>query len=217
MHVHSRTVFVILSFLAFALAQGSTSSLQSASNPTPTTSTLASGSTSASGSSITSLSGASSLISGSPNGTFSITTTSSANYPSLSGYPTCVSQCLEIATSNANCTSVVSVNCYCNNTNFTNSIVSCVAQQCYNNIKQAETLAQQFCNLANYSTSLTFPSPPPTSSLASTSTAPTTSVTGPATSNAGVANAVAIDWSNTRTLVNMCVTIGGVILGAALL
>ncbi|RDB25598.1 hypothetical protein Hypma_006591 [Hypsizygus marmoreus] len=129
----------------------------------------------------------STTASGSGNGT-STTSTSTAQFPSLSGYSPCVSNCLAVGSSSANCTSVVQVDCFCKSKRYTPAIVKCIANACPAELLTAESLAQKFCDLASHSTSLSFPSTSITSSSTSTSsgtTPPATSANGttpPATS-----------------------------------
>jgi len=127
--------------------------------------------------------------SGSGNSSTSASSTSTAQYPSLSGVPPCVSQCLETAISTSNCTSVIDVNCFCISGKFPKAIVSCVSTTCPTELNSTESLAQQFCNIASASPSLTFPLPT-TSSTATSGSAiatviPTTATSSPATSQTG--------------------------------
>ncbi|KII95431.1 hypothetical protein PLICRDRAFT_214728 [Plicaturopsis crispa FD-325 SS-3] len=132
--------------------------------------------------------------SGSVNASSSASATSSASYPSLSGYSTCVTNCLSIAVSNANCTSVTDVNCYCarnGRTKFTNGLVDCISGQCPSELNSSESLSQQFCDIASTSVSLSFTSPPASSSSSSSSksssTSPSSSSTASATSTSNAA------------------------------
>ncbi|KIJ63483.1 hypothetical protein HYDPIDRAFT_29290 [Hydnomerulius pinastri MD-312] len=109
-----------------------------------------------------------------------VTLSSTAGFPSLTGYPMCVSQCLAIAASAANCSSVIAVNCYCASPEFAGAIVNCTARECIGNLDLSQNLAQQYCNLAMFPASLSFPTPPPTSMLPSTSIVPVTIITGTA-------------------------------------
>ncbi|KAG6862552.1 hypothetical protein C0995_000100 [Termitomyces sp. Mi166 len=104
------------------------------------------------------------------NGSLSVTPTSSAQFPSLSGFSDCVTNCLQLAVANANCTSVTDVNCYCKTSRFTKSIVNCTEVSCIQEVGTAESLAQQFCFIGNASTSLSFPSTTSIPSSSSTMT-----------------------------------------------
>ncbi|KAH7908273.1 hypothetical protein BJ138DRAFT_1158059 [Hygrophoropsis aurantiaca] len=141
-----------------------------------------------------------------------------ANFPSLSGYPICVSQCLAIAASAANCSSIILADCYCTNSTFADTIVSCTARECYTNIQQSEKIAQQYCDLATNATSLTFPTPPPSPALSSVSSV--SIVTGPESTaaNAGVVSAPVLDAKQANALLIGVVTaLLGSFIGAALI
>ncbi|TDL22945.1 hypothetical protein BD410DRAFT_184010 [Rickenella mellea] len=107
------------------------------------------------------------------NGTASASTTS---FPSLSTYTPCVTNCLSLAVSDANCTSLTDVACFCINKNFTTGLVNCISTQCSDQLMSSESLAQQFCNVASPSVSLSFSNP------TSTPTSPTPSAGGTASS-----------------------------------
>jgi hypothetical protein len=118
------------------------------------------------------------------SGSATPTQTSSAQFPSLSGYPACVTGCFTLSTAAANCTTLVDVDCYCterNNTRlFTAEMVACISDQCPDQLRSAEALAQQFCALAVSSTSLSFPqsattTPIPIPGSSSSSSSSTTS------------------------------------------
>ncbi|TFL07032.1 hypothetical protein BDV98DRAFT_587558 [Pterulicium gracile] len=87
--------------------------------------------------------------------------TASAEFPSLSGYPSCVSNCLALSIAAAECLSPIEVDCYCGSTNatelFTSQMVACIEEVCPNEHDSAQSLAQEFCDLAANSTSLSFP------------------------------------------------------------
>ncbi|KIK80506.1 hypothetical protein PAXRUDRAFT_39604, partial [Paxillus rubicundulus Ve08.2h10] len=91
------------------------------------------------------------------------TSSSTAGFPTLTGYPICVPQCLALAASAAGCSSVIAVDCYCANPVFPGSLVNCTARACIGNLDLAQNLAQQYCNLASFAASLSFPNPPATS------------------------------------------------------
>ncbi|OJT05160.1 hypothetical protein TRAPUB_4045 [Trametes pubescens] len=133
-------------------AESSTASVGLSLSFTPTSS--GSGTASTTGSASASTSG---------NGT----ATSSAQFPSLSGLSSCASQCLALAISQDGCDSVVSVNCYCvNPSNFTSGLVACItAAQCSGDLASAESIAQQLCAQASPSTSLSFPTAPPSTTF----------------------------------------------------
>ncbi|KIY71337.1 hypothetical protein CYLTODRAFT_450831 [Cylindrobasidium torrendii FP15055 ss-10] len=113
-------------------------------------------------------------ISGSGSVSGSASSTTTAQLPTLSGYSVCVSTCLQLAISAANCSSVAAVDCYCGNTDFENSLTDCVLANgnsgCPGELQQAEGLASDFCALASTSTSLSFTvTSVPTSSSTSSS------------------------------------------------
>ncbi|PPQ86402.1 hypothetical protein CVT25_003582 [Psilocybe cyanescens] len=104
--------------------------------------------------------------------------------------PIIVTNCLAIAIARVNCTSIVDVNCFCVKTEFPAELVGCIQSDCPEQLGTAENLAQQFCNIASASPSLSFS---PTSSFSSstssvssssTSTAPSTSTSSSNTSGA---------------------------------
>ncbi|KAI5119298.1 hypothetical protein M0805_008213 [Coniferiporia weirii] len=121
--------------------------------------------------------------SGSANGSATATTTA---FPSLSTYSTCVVECLDLAVSAPNCTSLTDVACYCANSSFSDTLNGCVSSNCTSELTSAENLAQQFCNLETPSVSLSFPasSTSHSASGASNSTSTSTS-TVPASSSSG--------------------------------
>ncbi|KAF9222312.1 hypothetical protein BS17DRAFT_667779, partial [Gyrodon lividus] len=112
------------------------------------------------------------------------TLSSTAGFPTLTGYPICVSQCLAMAASTANCSSVIAVDCYCGNPEFPGALVNCTARACLGNLDLSQNLAQQYCNLASFAASLAFPDPPPaTNTLPTASITPVTIITGTAPPN----------------------------------
>ncbi|KAI8968831.1 hypothetical protein BD414DRAFT_503677 [Trametes punicea] len=106
--------------------------------------------------------------SGSTGGTgdVSASVTSSAQFPSLSGLSDCANQCFALAISQDGCNSIVDVNCYCTNTTrFTSGLVACISTQCPGDLASVESISEQFCARAATSTSLSFPTPPPTTTF----------------------------------------------------
>ncbi|KDN34469.1 hypothetical protein RSAG8_12446, partial [Rhizoctonia solani AG-8 WAC10335] len=111
------------------------------------------------------------------------TTPTTTSYPSLGDASPCVANCLQVSISQANCSTIIDVNCYCTNERFRSGLVQCVAATCPSDLSSAESYGQQFCNIV--SVSLTYPPAPtsttPTSSAGASSTraaqtnAPTTS------------------------------------------
>ncbi|KAF9496378.1 hypothetical protein BDN71DRAFT_768060 [Pleurotus eryngii] len=101
-----------------------------------------------------------------------------------------VTQCLQVAVGASNCGSLTDVNCFCNRSNYTSVLVNCISGTCPTELNTAETLAQQFCNLANSSSSLSFPTlTTPTSSSSSSPTSST--ITGSSTSSSASATGTA--------------------------
>ncbi|KAH7929547.1 hypothetical protein BV22DRAFT_1116802 [Leucogyrophana mollusca] len=191
-----------------------------ASSTVTTFNTAGTGSPNAGGGTTSMASGSAAPQSSGPGGSLSATSTTTANFPSLSGYPICVSQCLAIAASSANCTSVIAVDCFCVNATFADTIVSCTARECYANIQEAENLAKQFCNLATMPNSLSFPPPPPTTSLPGASVTPVSIVTGPesTTANAGTGFVPLLDATSLNALLmSMGVVIVGALAGATVI
>jgi len=84
--------------------------------------------------------------------------TITAEYPSLSGVSSCVTNCLQAAVSQVNCTSIINTSCYCTQQSFANQTTFCIANTCPDLLSQAESLAERFCNVSNPSTTLSFPS-----------------------------------------------------------
>ncbi|KAF4621137.1 hypothetical protein D9613_001151 [Agrocybe pediades] len=97
-------------------------------------------------------------VSGTASRTSSTSATSSTQFPSLSQYPSCVTDCLAAAVAAANCSTLVDVNCFCVSRRFSPVYVGCIAGNCTDQVPAGENLAQQFCNLASSSPSLSFPS-----------------------------------------------------------
>ncbi|KAH7883450.1 hypothetical protein F5I97DRAFT_1905312 [Phlebopus sp. FC_14] len=154
-----------------------------------------------------------SLIPSVPGLSVNVTLSSTAGFPSLTGYPICVSQCLAIAASAANCTSVIAVNCYCSNPLFSGSIVNCTARECIGNLDLSQSLAQQYCNLAQYPAQLSFPDPPPmASSLPPTSITPVTIITGTAPPASRGMKA----WDAGKCMLVFGVTFLGAVVGTAM-
>ncbi|QRV98278.1 CFEM domain protein [Ceratobasidium sp. AG-Ba] len=121
-------------------------------------------------------SGTSSLsgtLTASANGTATATTSSvtptTTTYPSLGDASPCVVNCLQVSTAQAGCSTITDVNCYCNNSQFRNTLVQCTASNCPNDLSSAEQLGQQFCNIV--SVNITYP-PAPTSTAPTGSSAP---------------------------------------------
>jgi len=135
----------------------------------------------------------------SANSSASATLTNTAQFPSLTGVPPCATTCFETAISDANCTSVIDINCFCVSGKFPKGIVSCISKTCPDLLNSTEQLAQQFCDVGPNSTSLSFPAPT-TTSTATTGTAIATvpvvsstsaSTTASATQSGG---AIALGW-----------------------
>ncbi|KAF8901848.1 hypothetical protein CPB84DRAFT_1846566 [Gymnopilus junonius] len=155
---------------------------------------------------------------GSLSASSSASATSSAQFPSLSGVSSCVSNCLADAISIVNCTSLVDVNCFCTQPNFSPELSDCVFSNCPDQIPTSESLAQQFCNVASTSVSLTFPSLPVTSATSSStstsSSAASTSTAPPATSSSSAVH-YGMD-AVYSTIIAVGMGILGVVLGAAM-
>ncbi|KAI0295242.1 hypothetical protein BC826DRAFT_1104345 [Russula brevipes] len=96
------------------------------------------------------------------------TTASSTPWPSLTGYPTCVTDCLNHAVAQVNCTSVVAVACYCTNRTFPDELYKCVASSCGTNVPSAENLAEQFCAIDNVTLTFSATAAPSTSTPSTT-------------------------------------------------
>ncbi|KAG5724695.1 hypothetical protein E4T56_gene3751 [Termitomyces sp. T112] len=179
------------------------------------------------------------------NGSLSVTPTSSAQFPSLSGFSDCVTNCLQLAVADTNCTSIIDVNCYCKTSRFTRSLVNCTESSCQQEVGTAESLAQQFCFIGNASASLSFP--PTTSIPSSSATKPSSSLTSSslalstptnpsgttsgditpsastagntvATSNAAASAFLAVGSTSvvSSQFLGLCLTFLGVLIGAAL-
>ncbi|KAL1940367.1 hypothetical protein VTO73DRAFT_8939 [Trametes versicolor] len=124
---------------------------------------------------------------GSASASGNATATSSAQFPSLSGLSTCANQCLGLAISQDGCDSIVDVNCYCTNpSKFTSGLVACITAQCSGDLASAESIAQQFCAQASSSTSLSFPTAPPSTTFSDPFTS-STSASGSASRNSSSA------------------------------
>ncbi|TFK60514.1 hypothetical protein BDN72DRAFT_850471 [Pluteus cervinus] len=132
------------------------------------------------------------------NATSSQTSSSIPPFPSLGGYPTCVTDCLAQASAAASCNSVVDVNCFCPNPHFTDTLDTCIFTQCPDQLKSAQNLAQQFCNLTSPSptTSLSFPPVPSFSSSSSASSSSSSSSSAPSASNTSNAAESIHSWTS---------------------
>ncbi|KAG9221381.1 hypothetical protein CCMSSC00406_0009830 [Pleurotus cornucopiae] len=76
--------------------------------------------------------------------------------------------------------------------NYTSVLVDCISGTCPTELDTAETLAQQFCNLANSSSSLSFPTPTTPTTTSSSSSSPTSpTVTGSSSSSSASATGTA--------------------------
>ncbi|KAF8706909.1 CFEM domain, partial [Rhizoctonia solani] len=135
--------------------------------------------------------------SGSLNSTATLSATSTTptttSYPSLGGASTCgkSSVSFSVSISQANCSTIIDVNCYCNSTQFRSGLVQCVASNCPQDLSSAENYGQQFCNIV--SVSLTYPPAPSSTSRASSSVSPPTGapLTTPTTTATTTPNAAA--------------------------
>ncbi|KAL5504515.1 hypothetical protein ACEPAH_7176 [Sanghuangporus vaninii] len=117
----------------------------------------------------------------------SATSTSTA-FPSLSSYSACVDNCLQVAVSASNCSSVTNTTCYCASSIFPSALVQCASDQCSDELSTAEGLAHAFCNLSSSTVSLAFPAPSfsaSSSASLSSATSASASVSASATGNAG--------------------------------
>ncbi|KLO05863.1 hypothetical protein SCHPADRAFT_1002670 [Schizopora paradoxa] len=112
-----------------------------------------------------------SVISSGGVATGTLTTTS---FPSLGTSSPCVNNCLALAVSQVNCSTITDVSCFCVNGNFPLDLVGCVSAQCSDELSSAESLAREFCALASSSASLTFPASPTNSSTSSSSSSSST-------------------------------------------
>ncbi|KAL5512519.1 hypothetical protein ACEPAG_3172 [Sanghuangporus baumii] len=125
------------------------------------------------------------------NSSASATSTSTA-FPSLSSYSSCVDNCLQVAVSATNCSSVTNTTCYCASSVFPFALVQCASDQCTSELSTAERLAQAFCKLSSPTVSLAFPAPSfsanssaSLSSATSASANASASASASATGNAG--------------------------------
>ncbi|KAJ7777663.1 hypothetical protein DFH07DRAFT_12834 [Mycena maculata] len=144
------------------------------------------------------------------------TPTSSASLPSLSGVSSCVTNCLTVASSDAGCESIAAEDCFCTSTaakTYTSAFLACLAAcpSTPSAVVSAEGLVEQFCAAAATSTSLSFASFNPSSSVFSV---PSTS--GSASSSLGSPSAS----SGTRrvgavmSVERVAGVVAGVLLGA---
>ncbi|KAF9470624.1 hypothetical protein BDN70DRAFT_939550 [Pholiota conissans] len=101
---------------------------------------------------------------------------------------------------------------------FTSELVACILANCADQISTSETLAQQFCNVATLSPSLSFPSVPITTttstSTSDTSTAPPTTSASTSPTSAAVS---AIVHTGRETMLGLLVTTLGLVFGAYVL
>jgi hypothetical protein len=140
----------------------------------------------------------------------------------------------------ANCTSEIAVNCFCirsaqhallcfeswrltfhsRSPTFTKEMVICISSQCYTELASAESLGQQFCNLASTSISLSYPfashnvtssaTPAlPTSTPVPSTTLPST--TSPTSKSA--ARGTEVPWNVSWLVVSVGVGVIGVVYG----
>ncbi|THU94425.1 hypothetical protein K435DRAFT_162885 [Dendrothele bispora CBS 962.96] len=174
---------VILS-LSFLLHQVVPGVHAQASQAPPTTFGTATGSSSVSGSVTgTAISGSitsSAASSTSTNATSTVST--SSGLPNLGGFSECVSTCFLTAVSQANCSNVVPADCYCNNTNYTTSLLTCIRSGCPTELSTAESLTNQFCAIASTSMSFSITAFPSSSSSLSSGSSANATQTSPATS-----------------------------------
>ncbi|KAL5638271.1 hypothetical protein ACGC1H_005079 [Rhizoctonia solani] len=175
--------------------------LAAAQTPIPPTETAPTGSVTVSGSvtrtssgtrsGTASVSGTASIsgtgtISASASGNMTVTTSATpttTSYPSLGSASPCVANCLQVSISQANCSTIIDVNCYCTSERFRTGLVQCVAASCPSDLSSAENYGQQFCNIV--SVSLTYPPAPTTT--APSSTTPRASQTNAPTTTANAA------------------------------
>ncbi|EUC57506.1 CFEM domain protein [Rhizoctonia solani AG-3 Rhs1AP] len=179
--------------------------LAAAQTPIPPTETAPTGSVTVSGSVTRTSSGTRSgtaigtasgtgTISASASGNMTVTTSATpttTSYPSLGNASPCVANCLQVSISQANCSTIIDVNCYCTSERFRTGLVQCVAASCPSDLSSAENYGQQFCNIV--SVSLTYP-PAPTTTPAS-STTPRASQTTTPTTTANAAPRQTGDWT----------------------
>jgi len=154
-------------------------------SPVPTTTTVLTTSEGPNGTSVftttvTTLVVPGSTSTGNGTGTLASGTTTTTAFPSLSTFSPCVTNCLDVAVGSVNCSSPTDIACYCTSSNFTQSLFSCVTDQCSSELTSAENLAQEFCNLQSPSVSLSFPSTSANATAASTSSGTSTSTSSAA-------------------------------------
>ncbi|KAJ1305970.1 hypothetical protein OPQ81_010685 [Rhizoctonia solani] len=195
--------------MRFSLVLGLFATLAAAQTPIPPTETAPTGSVTVSGSGTRSTTGTAS-ISGSASGTITAsasgnitasgtasatsTTPTTTSWPSLQDASTCVANCLQVATSQANCSTIIDVHCYCASPQFRSALVQCAASNCPGDLSSAENYGQQFCNII--SVSLTYP-PAPTSTTPTSSTggSQTRSGAAPTTSANAAASLKIGEWA----------------------
>ncbi|CAE6417153.1 unnamed protein product [Rhizoctonia solani] len=176
------------------LILGLFATLAAAQTPIPPTETAPTGSVTVTGTGTRSTSGTGTM---SASGTGTLTASASGNmtasgtvsatsttpttttYPSLGDASPCVANCLQVSISQANCSTIIDVNCYCTNERFRTALVQCAASSCPEDLASAENYGQQFCNIV--SVSLTYPTAPTTTRPSSTA-APTQTTSAPQTS-----------------------------------
>ncbi|KAF9783842.1 hypothetical protein BJ322DRAFT_881712 [Thelephora terrestris] len=163
-HILMQTTGVCFAFLLIftlgANGQETNSSIPSSSSTRPPSSTISS-----------STSGVSLGVTGTSTGT--------ADFPTLSGYSDCVTNCFALAVASTDCSSLTAPQCYCNSTNvegFKQNIISCLTDNCPQELLTGEQLAQRFCYVGPSATSISFPPPPSSlSSMFSSSSPPLSS------------------------------------------
>ncbi|KAF9525398.1 hypothetical protein CPB83DRAFT_548147 [Crepidotus variabilis] len=194
-------VLVFLEGFLFAWAQRGVSLI-----PPPIS---ASSSTSASATSSTS------SVANSSNSAALSSTSSTTAFPSLSTYSACVSNCLQTGVARVNCSSLTDVNCFCKSPTFPNEVDGCILSDCPSELQSAQSLAQQFCDLASSSPSLSFIPATSTSSSNTASTSSTSSSSAPSTttSSLGLRNFEAQSWN---AVVGLSILLGGSLTGAGI-
>ncbi|KAF5360605.1 hypothetical protein D9756_005156 [Leucocoprinus leucothites] len=227
MYISMNTIITItlLSLASNVLAQSAippSTFPDASSTPTPSASSSGSGqvtltvtTSSASGSA----SGSGSI---SASGSASTNATSTTQFPPLNTVSPCVSNCLATSISTVGCASVVDVNCFCSIDRFPLTYMNCLIGSCPNDsLTSAESLANQFCQLSNATTSLSFqPVPQTSASMSSPATTTVTVAPGGATSPTGTNAALAMSvggWGalvGTQGLVGSIAVLLSVLLGA---